>query len=116
VGAKTKSGAVGFTQVNALFYPIIKCWILWHLGKKCVSLYIINQIFFYHIFDNKTLQEIAYFLPNNEAKFLQINGVGAVKYTKIASSTSYLGGADFLTTLGLLDLKCVARISTDAFD
>jgi hypothetical protein len=35
---------------------------------------------------------------------------------KIASSTSYLGGADFLTTLGLLNLKCVARISTDATD
>jgi superfamily II DNA helicase RecQ len=33
-------------------------------------------------FDNKTLQEIAYFLPDNEAKFLQINGVGAVKYKK----------------------------------
>jgi ATP-dependent DNA helicase RecQ len=36
----------------------------------------------YIIFDNKTLQEIAYFLPDNEAKFLQINGVGAVKYKK----------------------------------
>ena len=36
----------------------------------------------YIIFDNKTLQEIAYLLPDNEEKFLQINGVGAVKYEK----------------------------------
>lgn len=36
----------------------------------------------YIIFDNKTLQEIAYFLPDNKEKFLQINGVGSVKYEK----------------------------------
>jgi hypothetical protein len=47
---------------------------------------------------------------------LAISDLSARKDSKIASSTSYLGGADFLTTLGLLDLKCVARISTDAAD
>jgi len=36
----------------------------------------------YVIFDNKTLQAMAYFLPNNKEKFLQINGVGKVKYEK----------------------------------
>ena len=36
----------------------------------------------YVIFDNKTLQAMAYFLPNNKGKFLQINGVGEIKYEK----------------------------------
>ncbi len=36
----------------------------------------------YIIFDNKTLTEMAYFLPNNTKKFLQINGVGQVKFEK----------------------------------
>lgn len=36
----------------------------------------------YIVFDNKTLQEMAHFLPNNQHKFLQINGVGKVKYEK----------------------------------
>jgi hypothetical protein len=37
-----------------------------------------------------------------------ISDLSVRKDSKIASSTSYLGGADFLTTLGLLNLKCVA--------
>ena len=36
----------------------------------------------YVIFDNKTLQAMAYFLPNNKDKFLKVNGVGEVKYEK----------------------------------
>lgn len=36
----------------------------------------------YVVFDNKTLQEMAYFLPDDKDKFLQINGVGEVKYEK----------------------------------
>ena len=36
----------------------------------------------YIIFDNKTLQAMAYFLPNTKEKFLQINGVGETKYEK----------------------------------
>ncbi len=36
----------------------------------------------YIVFDDKTLQEIAYFLPNTEEKFLQINGVGQLKLEK----------------------------------
>jgi hypothetical protein len=49
----------------------------------------------YIIFDNKTLQEIAYFLPDNEAKFLQINGVGAVKYKKYGEQLSASGCLGF---------------------
>lgn len=36
----------------------------------------------YVIFDNKTLQAMAYFLPNSKDKFLKINGVGEIKYEK----------------------------------
>jgi len=36
----------------------------------------------YIIFDNKTLTEMAHFLPNNEASLLQINGVGQIKIEK----------------------------------
>ncbi len=36
----------------------------------------------YVIFDNKTLQAMAYLLPTDKEKFLQINGVGEVKYKK----------------------------------
>ncbi|WP_348670242.1 DNA helicase RecQ [uncultured Candidatus Thioglobus sp.] len=36
----------------------------------------------YVIFDNKTLQAIAHFLPDNKENFLKINGVGEVKYEK----------------------------------
>lgn len=36
----------------------------------------------YIIFDNKTLAEMAYFLPDNEASLLQINGVGKIKIEK----------------------------------
>jgi ATP-dependent DNA helicase RecQ len=36
----------------------------------------------YIIFDNKTLTEMARFLPDNEANLLQINGVGQIKIEK----------------------------------
>lgn len=36
----------------------------------------------YIIFDDKTLKEMAYFLPDTPQKFLQINGVGAIKLQK----------------------------------
>ena len=36
----------------------------------------------YIIFDNKTLNEMAHFLPDSEEKLLQINGVGQVKLDK----------------------------------
>lgn len=36
----------------------------------------------YIIFDNKTLTEMAYFLPTNVEKLLEINGVGSVKIDK----------------------------------
>lgn len=45
----------------------------------------------YVIFDNKALREMAYFLPNNEQRLLQINGVGQVKLEKY--------GDQFLTLL-----------------
>ncbi|BAS68195.1 DNA helicase RecQ [Bathymodiolus septemdierum thioautotrophic gill symbiont] len=48
----------------------------------------------YVIFDNKTLTEMAYFLPNDEASFLQINGVGQIKIEKY--------GARFLALLSTL--------------
>ena len=48
----------------------------------------------YVVFDNKTLQAMAYFLPNTQDKFLQINGVGQVKYKKY--------GEQFLTLINKL--------------
>ncbi len=36
----------------------------------------------YIIFDNKTLMEMAHFLPDTEEKFLEIRGVGKVKFEK----------------------------------
>ncbi|SMN12601.1 ATP-dependent DNA helicase RecQ [Bathymodiolus heckerae thiotrophic gill symbiont] len=48
----------------------------------------------YIIFDNKALTEMAHFLPDSEAKLLQINGVGQVKLEKY--------GARFLDLLATL--------------
>lgn len=48
----------------------------------------------YIIFDNKALTEMAHFLPDSEAKLLQINGVGQVKLGKY--------GARFLDLLATL--------------
>ncbi|WP_342590430.1 HRDC domain-containing protein [Abyssogena phaseoliformis symbiont] len=48
----------------------------------------------YIVFDNKALTEMAHFLPNNEEKLLQINGVGQVKLEKY--------GARFLALLATL--------------
>lgn len=48
----------------------------------------------YIIFDNKTLTEMAYFLPDSKEKLLQINGVGQVKLEKY--------GERFLTLLTFL--------------
>ncbi|WP_369177292.1 DNA helicase RecQ [Candidatus Thiodubiliella endoseptemdiera] len=48
----------------------------------------------YIIFDNKTLTEMAHFLPDNEASLLQINGVGKIKIEKY--------GKRFLTLLATL--------------
>ncbi|SMN11622.1 ATP-dependent DNA helicase RecQ [uncultured Candidatus Thioglobus sp.] len=48
----------------------------------------------YVVFDNKTLQEMAYFLPDNKEKLLKINGVGEVKYEKY--------GEQFLTLINTL--------------
>ena len=36
----------------------------------------------YIVFDDKTLREMAYFMPSDEAEFLRINGVGQIKYAK----------------------------------
>jgi len=48
----------------------------------------------YIIFDNKTLTEMAHFLPDSEASLLQINGVGNIKIEKY--------GARFLALLATL--------------
>ncbi len=48
----------------------------------------------YVVFDNKTLTEMAYFLPIDEDGLLQINGVGIVKIEKY--------GARFLELLRTL--------------
>lgn len=48
----------------------------------------------YIIFDDKTLNQMAYFLPNTPAEFLQINGVGQLKYEKY--------GTQFLALLSKL--------------
>lgn len=48
----------------------------------------------YIIFDNKTLTEMAHFLPDSEASLLQINGVGNIKIEKY--------GARFLALLDTL--------------
>ncbi|SMM99471.1 ATP-dependent DNA helicase RecQ [uncultured Candidatus Thioglobus sp.] len=48
----------------------------------------------YIIFDNKTLNEMGYFLPDSKEKLLQINGVGEIKYEKY--------GEQFLSLLDTL--------------
>lgn len=51
----------------------------------------------YIIFDNKTLTEMAHFLPNDETSLLQINGVGKIKIEKY--------GERFLVLLATLKAK-----------
>lgn len=60
----------------------------------------------YIIFDNKALREMAYFLPDTEDKFLQINGVGQVKLEKY--------GAQFLALLQTFRTQDFIEPSTES--
>ncbi len=68
-------------EIDALMVGKFKVLKLTDIAKQALRREIAKEegLPAYIIFDNKTLTEMAHFLPNNEEKQLQINGVGQVK-------------------------------------